>query len=80
MAYNTSENGMLVRLLIGKIGRLDMLHSDAANVMERKIFSIQWCFLFLDQQDERNNTSATPSTYPSTCLAFFVSSGRVHLD
>jgi len=30
MAYNTSENRMLARLLIGKLGKLDMLHPDAA--------------------------------------------------
>ena len=74
MAYNTSENRMLARLLIGKLGKLDMHHPDAVKWWRRGPSLSNDVSFALDQQNERNNTSATPSTYPSTCLAFFVSS------
>ena len=37
-------------------------------------------FLVCKFQLGRNTTFATPSTYPTICLAFFVFSWRVHLD
>ena len=79
---NMAGNGMLAMNVRGEIRKLDMLHCVAANDREEELLlSIDASFM-LDQKNsvERNDISATPSTYPSTCLAFLVSSWRVHLD
>jgi len=73
MAYYTGENRMLVKLLIGKLGKLDMLHPDATKRWRREpSLSNDVSFVFWTNQNAKN-TSATSSTYPSTCLAFFAS-------
>ena len=83
LPWISTDEGMLA--MNGKRGKWEVRHAPllCCNLMEKNTFSIhRFCFVnrFSTHLLVRNHISATSSAYPSTCLAFFVSSWRVHLD
>ena len=64
-------------------GGREFSHAPCRNLMKMNTLSIdRFCLGKHNSHicNGKDNLSATPTTYPATCLAFFISSWRVHLD